>query len=48
MPARTAQHIVALIENWWDKYRVTLTAIEQQRDAASVNLRSYVKTLGYA
>jgi type I restriction enzyme M protein len=39
--------IVAAFENWWDKYRVTLTEIEQARDAAAKELQGYLKGLGY-
>jgi len=39
--------IVAAFENWWDKYRVTLTEIETRRDAAARELRGYLEGLGY-
>ena len=39
--------IVAAFENWWDKYRVTLTEIEGKRDAAESALRAYLKDLRY-
>ena len=42
------QQVVAAFENWWDKYRVTLTDIERDRDAAAAALRSFVHGLGYA
>ena len=42
------QQVVAAFENWWDKYRVTLTDIELQRDSAAGALRSFVRDLGYA
>lgn len=42
------QKIVAAFENWWDKYRVTLTSIEQERDAAAAKLRGFLGELGYA
>jgi len=41
------QQVVAAFESWWDKYRVTLTAIERDRDAAAEALRSFVSELGY-
>ncbi len=41
------QQIVAAFENWWDKYRMTLTSIEQDRDAASERLRGFLGGLGY-
>jgi type I restriction enzyme M protein len=45
----TAQRkaIVAAFENWWDKYRVTLTEIEGKRDAAAQALQGFLKGLGY-
>jgi type I restriction enzyme M protein len=42
------QGVVSAFETWWDKYRVTLTSIEQDRDAAVVTLRGFLGTLGYA
>ncbi|MBF0414461.1 MAG: SAM-dependent DNA methyltransferase [Magnetococcales bacterium] len=41
------KQIVAAFENWWDKYRVTLTEIEEKRDAAAKALRGFLKGLGY-
>ena len=45
----TAQRkqIVAAFENWWDKYRVTLTDIEAKRDAAAKALQGFLKELRY-
>lgn len=40
--------VVAAFENWWDKYRVTLTEIERERDAAATALRGFLQGLGYA
>ncbi len=42
------QQVIAAFEDWWDKYRVTLTAIEQDRDAANKTLRSFLERLRYA
>lgn len=42
------QAIVGVVENWWDKYRVTLRDIEGERDAAKVRLDGFLKELGYA
>ncbi len=42
------QHLVAALEVWWDKYRVTLTSIEETRDAAAGKLRGFLSGLGYA
>jgi len=39
--------IVAAFENWWDKYRVTLTEIEGARTQATDKLAGYLKGLGY-
>ncbi|MGZ8158561.1 MAG: N-6 DNA methylase [Methylobacter sp.] len=41
------QQIVAAFENWWDKYKVTLTEIEQERDDAAQALQQFLKGLGY-
>jgi len=45
----TAQRkqIVAAVENWWDKYRVTLTEIEGKRDEAAKVLQGFLKGLRY-
>jgi len=42
------QEVIAAFETWWDKYRVTLTSIEQERDAAAAKLRGFLGGLGYA
>lgn len=39
--------IVAAFENWWDKYRVTLTEIEGARSEATEKLAGFLKGLGY-
>jgi type I restriction enzyme M protein len=39
--------IVATIENWWDKYRVTLTEIEGARAEATEKLAGFLRGLGY-
>ncbi len=44
---RHRHQIVATVENWWDKYKVTLTEIERDRDAAAKQLQEYLKGLGY-
>jgi type I restriction enzyme M protein len=41
------QQVVATVENWWDKYKVTLTEIEQARDKAAKTLAGYLEGLGY-
>ena len=45
--AAQRKRIVAAFENWWDKYRVTLTEMEGKRDAAAKALQGFVKELGY-
>ncbi|MDO9384482.1 MAG: hypothetical protein Q7T86_16650 [Hyphomicrobiaceae bacterium] len=42
------QRVVAALEVWWDKYRVTLRAIEGERDAAKAKLDRFMRGLGYA
>jgi type I restriction enzyme M protein len=41
------QQVVVAFENWWDKYRVTLTQTEAARDAAARELSDFLKGLGY-
>lgn len=41
------KQIVAAFENWWDKYRVTLTEIEGKRDEAAAALQGFLKGLRY-
>lgn len=41
------KEIVAAFENWWDKYRVTLTEIEGKRDAVAQALQEFLKGLRY-
>ncbi len=38
---------VKCIENLWDKYAVTATSIEAERDAASERLQTFLVDLGY-
>jgi type I restriction enzyme M protein len=45
--AQHRQVIVAAFENWWDKYKVTLTEIERERATAARRLQAYLKGLGY-
>lgn len=42
------QQVVVAVENWWDKYRITLQDIETERDAAAQQLSQFLKVLGYA
>jgi type I restriction enzyme M protein len=41
------QEVTAAVENWWNKFRVTLRDIEQERDAAKGKLDGFLKELGY-
>lgn len=41
------QQLTAALENWWDKYRVTLNDVELERDASAASLRAFVRGLGY-
>ncbi|MBO0407062.1 type I restriction-modification system subunit M [Aeromonas hydrophila] len=45
--AAQRKQIVAAFENWWDKYRVTLTEIEGKRDDAANALQGFLKGLQY-
>ncbi|MCD6197211.1 MAG: N-6 DNA methylase [Deltaproteobacteria bacterium] len=42
------QEVIATVENWWDKYRVTLRDIEGEREQTSKKLMHFEKVLGYA
>jgi hypothetical protein len=42
------QQVIAAIENWWDKYRVTLRDIGAERDASAKRLDEFLQGLGYA
>jgi len=41
------QQVIVTVENWWDKYRVTLQDIEGERDAARQQLSEFLSVLGY-
>ena len=45
--AAQRKQLVAAFENWWDKYRVTLTEIEKARDDAVKELQGFLKELAY-
>lgn len=45
--AAQRKQIVGAFENWWDKYRVTLTEIEGKRDEAAKALQGFLKGLRY-
>jgi type I restriction enzyme M protein len=42
------QQVIAVIENWWDKYRINLQAIRSARDFAEKKFDVLMKELGYA
>jgi len=42
------RQVIAAVESWWDKYRVTLRDIEKERDRTEKQLSEFVKDLGYA
>jgi type I restriction enzyme M protein len=39
--------VESAFETWWDKYRITLSDIEADRDDAAAKVRSYLTGLGY-
>jgi type I restriction enzyme M protein len=39
--------VVSALETWWDKYRITLGMIDQDRDQAAEKLRGFLVGLGY-
>lgn len=41
------QKVVGVAESWWDKYRVTLREIEEDRGSAKDRLIRFLKELGY-
>lgn len=45
--AAQLKDVVSAFETWWDKYHVTLTEIETQRDKAAKELQGFLKGLGY-
>lgn len=45
--AAQRKSIVSAFENWWDKYRVTLTEIEGKRNEAAKALQEFLKGLRY-
>jgi type I restriction enzyme M protein len=50
LDAYVASHrrlVAAALENWWDKYAVTLRAIEEERATASNSLDAVLKSLKY-
>ena len=45
--AAQRKQIVDAFDNWWDKYRMTLTEIESRRDEAAKALQGFLKGLRY-
>lgn len=45
--AAQRKQIVGTFENWWDKYRMTLTELEGKRDRAANALQRFLKDIGY-
>ncbi len=41
------QEVIAAVENWWDKYRVTLRDIEGDVKIKKSNFEKFMKTLEY-
>ena len=41
------QAVVQCFETWWDKYKVTLNEIEQEREKVAAELSGFLKELGY-
>ena len=50
LDAYVAKHrglVAAALEKWWDKYAITLKAIEADRDVARHTLNGFLRELGY-
>lgn len=45
--ARHRAEIVRQLELWWDKYRIPLREIDEQRDVARAGLLDFIERLGY-
>jgi len=41
------QEVITAVENWWDKYRVTMKDIEGEREKASKKLAEIMEGSGY-
>ena len=41
------QAVVQAVENWWEKYQVTLKDIELERDATATKVKTFLQQLGY-
>jgi type I restriction enzyme M protein len=45
--AQQRERIASSFEIWWDKYRVTLSSLEESRDESAERLRGFLVELGY-
>lgn len=45
--ARHRHLVAATLEAWWDKYAVTLKALESQGDSSRSRLKGFLGALGY-
>jgi type I restriction enzyme M protein len=45
--ARHRRSVIDAFETWWDKYKVTLTELEVERDTAASKLAGFLTELGY-
>ncbi|MDR1212931.1 MAG: type I restriction-modification system subunit M [Propionibacteriaceae bacterium] len=41
------RQVIAALETWWDKYKVSLAELDAEREAAADRLAGYLKGLGY-
>lgn len=41
------QQVVAEVERWWDKYRVSLATLERERAEANTEVQRHLRELGY-
>jgi type I restriction enzyme M protein len=45
--AKQRRVVVSALENWWDKYAVTIKAVEVERDKTTAQLEYFLEELGY-
>jgi type I restriction enzyme M protein len=45
--AKQRRVVISALDNWWDKYAVTLRTLEVERDSAQVQFNSFLAELGY-
>ena len=46
-PNAQRQQVIATVENWWDRYHVSLEEIEAERETAVEKLNRITEELGY-